>query len=74
MDLEQKGNETLYYTIEDVMKMTGSKYDKCSEIVRNLNKKYKKEFPLAETIQGKILKWFYEKAMGIQEKEFKGGV
>lgn len=58
-----------YYTAKDIEEMTGSKLNKSYEIVRNLNKKYKKRFPDCELIQGKVPKWFFHEVMGIKKEE-----
>ncbi len=56
-----------YYDVNDVMKMTGMKQQKSYDIIRELNKKYKKKFPDAEIIQGRVLKWFFDESMGIKK-------
>ena len=57
-----------YYKAEDVMQLTGAKINKAYEIIRNLNKKYKKRFPECELLQGKVPKWYFHEAMGLKEK------
>lgn len=57
-----------YYTVDDIQNITGTKQNKSYEIVRNLNKKYKKRFPDCELIQGKVPKWFFHEVMGIKEE------
>lgn len=58
-----------YYGVEDVMKITGAGQNKCYEIIRELNKQYKKKFPEAIMIQGQVAQWYFEEAMGFKEKE-----
>ena len=57
-----------YYKAEDVMQLTGAKINKAYEIIRNLNKKYKKRFPECELLQGKVPKWYFHEAMGLKEE------
>lgn len=62
-----------YYDVNDVMEMTNTKRNKSYEIIRNLNEKFKKNYPDAEIIQGKIRKDFYNRVMGKEIlKEEKG--
>lgn len=58
-----------YYTVEDVKKITGCKQNKSYEIIRELNKKFKKQYPNSVYIQGKVLKWFFNETMGIERKK-----
>ncbi len=58
----------VYYNFRDVMEITGAKENKAYEIIRNLNKKYKKKFPDCETLQGKVPKWWFYEAMGLKEE------
>ena len=58
-----------YYLVEDVMRMTGSKQNKAYEIIRELNKTFKKKYPDSIPIQGQVMKWFYDEAMGIKKEE-----
>lgn len=58
-----------YYTVEDVMRITGTKQNKSYEIIRELNKKFKKEFPKSVSIQGQVMKWYFDKSMGIERKD-----
>ena len=54
-----------YYTVEDVMEITGSGPNKSYEIIRKLRKSFEKKYPDAVSIQGKILKWYFDEMMGI---------
>ncbi|MCI8575822.1 MAG: hypothetical protein HFI09_05065 [Bacilli bacterium] len=56
-----------YYTVEDIKVITGAEQNKAYEIIRNLNKKYKKKFPECELLQGKVAKWYFHEAMGLKE-------
>ena len=56
-----------YYTVEDVMGITGAGQTKSYEIIRELNKKFKKMYPNAVYIQGKVLKTFFDECMGIKK-------
>lgn len=58
-----------YYNVEDIQKITGTSYSKSCEIIRNLNEKYKQDYPSSEIIRGKILKKYFDIAQGINEKE-----
>ncbi len=58
-----------YYGVKDVMEITGAKQTKCYDIIRELNKQYKKKFPEAIMIQGQVPQWYFEEAMGFKEKE-----
>ena len=58
-----------YYTVEDVKKITGCEQNKSYEIIRELNKKFKKQYPNSVYIQGKVLKWFFNETMGIERKK-----
>lgn len=60
-----------YYTFQDVMDITGCKENKAYEIIRNLNKKFKKKYPDAELLQAKVIKWWFHEAMGIREESYK---
>lgn len=65
-----------YYTVSEVIKITGAKENKAYQIIRNLNKKFKKKYPECEIIQGKVQKKFFHEAMGFEEEnileEYKG--
>lgn len=58
-----------YYTVTDVMEITGTKQNKAYEIIRQLWKKYKRKYPEAIFIQGKIPKWYFDKVMGLEREE-----
>ena len=58
-----------YYTVEDVKKITGCEQNKSYEIIRELNKKFKKQYPNSVYIRGKVLKWFFNETMGIERKK-----
>ncbi len=58
-----------YYTVEDVMKITGAGANKSYEIIRKLRKSFEKKYPDAVSIQGKILKWYFDETMGINGGE-----
>lgn len=60
-----------YYNVLDVQEITGAEVNKAYEIIRNLNKKYKKKYPDCEILQGKVLKTFFNEAMGIDVEEKK---
>ena len=57
-----------YYDVEDVMEITGKSQNKAYEIIRELNKLFRKEFPKSIFIQGQIPKWYFEEAMGFKGK------
>ncbi len=56
-----------YYTVEDVMTITGAGQTKSYEIIRELNNKFKKMYPNSVYIQGKVLKTFFDECMGIKK-------
>lgn len=56
-----------YYTVEDVMNITGTSQNKSYEIIRELNNKFKKMYPNAVDIQGKVLKTFFDECMGTKK-------
>ncbi len=58
-----------YYTVEDVKRITGCEQNKSYEIIRELNKKFRKLYPNAVYIQGKVMKWFFDETMGIERKD-----
>lgn len=58
-----------YYTVEDVMEITGAGENKSYEIIRKLRQSFEKKYPDAVSIQGKILKWYFDEAMGINGGE-----
>lgn len=55
-----------YYNVEDVMDITGEGQNKCYEIIRELNKTFKIDYPDSVSIQGKILKSYFDEKMGIK--------
>lgn len=61
-----------YYNVTDVMKITGTNQSKAYDIIRNLQKEFKKKYPNAIFIQGKILKTFFDECMGIKEENIEG--
>lgn len=61
-----------YYNVTDVMEITGTKQNKAYDIIRNLQKEFKKKYPNAVFIQGKILKTFFDECMGIKEESIEG--
>lgn len=56
-----------YYDVNDVMRITGCEISKAYEIIRELNKKFKKKYPDSVPILGKIVKWYFDEAMGIKK-------
>lgn len=69
--LEQvkKEKNMKYYTVQDIMEITGSKQNKAYEIIRQLWKKYKRKYPEAIFIQGKIPKWYFDSVMGFEKEK-----
>lgn len=53
-----------YYNVNDVMEITGAKQNKAYEIIRELQKSFKKKYPDAVFMQGKILKTYFDETMG----------
>ena len=58
-----------YYNVQDVMEMTQKSQNKAYEIIRQLNKQFKKKYPEMVPIQGQVMKWYFDEAMGIERKE-----
>ena len=58
-----------YYSVEDVMEITGTGPNKSYEIIRKLRKSFEKKYPDAVSIHGKILKWYFDEMMGINGGE-----
>jgi len=58
-----------YYNVQDVMEMTQKSQNKAYEIIRQLNKQFKKKYPESVPIQGQVMKWYFDEAMGIERKE-----
>lgn len=56
-----------YYNVKDVMKITGEGINKCYQIIRELNLQFKKDYPQSVSIQGKILKKYFDEKMGIKK-------
>ena len=56
-----------YYTVADVMNITGEGINKCYQIIRELNLQFKKDYPQSVSIQGKILKKYFDEKMGIKK-------
>ena len=56
-----------YYKAEDVMQLTGAKINKAYEIIRNLNKKYKKDL-FHFVYRKRVPKWYFHEAMGLKEE------
>lgn len=60
-----------YYEVSDVMKITGASQNKSYEIIRELNKVFKKEYPDSVPIQGKVLKWYFDEKNGYKKRLLK---
>lgn len=58
-----------YYNVTQVMEITGVKENKAYQIIRELNKTFKRKFPDSISIQGKIPKWFFDECMGQKKTE-----
>lgn len=58
-----------YYNVTQVMEITGVKKNKAYEIIRELNKTFKRKFPDSISIQGKIPKWFFDECMAQKKTE-----
>lgn len=57
-----------YYTVDDIVQITGYVQNKAYAIIRELNKKYKKEYPDAILMRGRIPRWFYDEKMGTNKE------
>jgi len=58
-----------FYNVDDVMEITGTSQNKAYDIIRNLQKKFYKRYPEAVFMQGKIVKWYFDEAMGIEKEQ-----
>lgn len=54
-----------YYNAKDVMEITGCGQNKSYQIIRELNKSFKKKYPNSIPIQGLIPIWYFEESQGI---------
>ena len=54
-----------YYNFEDIIELTGCSQSKAYEIIRKLNEQYKKKYPESISIRGKVPKWYFNEAMGL---------
>ena len=52
-----------YYNAKDIQKVVECSQSLAYEIIRKLKEKFKKEYPDAITIEGKIPIWYFEKIM-----------
>lgn len=59
----------MYYNVQDLIDITGLSQNKCYEMIRELNKSFKKEYPYAVLSQGHIPKWWFEQCMGLKREE-----
>ena len=59
--------QDLYYTPEDIGKITGYKYGKCCDLIRKLNAQLEKEYPKTITLRGQIPKWYFDKKTMVLE-------
>lgn len=59
-----------YYNADDIVEITGVGKNKAYDIIRTLQKQFKKQFPDSVFIQGKIAKWYFDETMGINKGEF----
>ena len=42
-------------------------YYTAADVIRQLNKSFKAEYPKSVPIQGKVLKWYFDEKMGIKK-------
>lgn len=59
----------MYYNVADLIDITGLSQNKCYEMIRELNKSFKKEYPNAVLAQGHVPRWWFEQCMGIKKGE-----
>lgn len=52
-----------YYNAKDVQEITGGSQNNAYEIIRKLRESFKRKFPEAIDIQGKIPIWYFEEIM-----------
>lgn len=60
--------EKTYYNYKDVIEITGCSQSLAYSIIRQLRESFKKKYPEAITIQGKIPKWYFEEKMMNKKK------
>jgi hypothetical protein len=58
-----------YYNVKDVMEITGKSQNKSYKIIQQLNKQFKKKYPDSIPIQGSVPTWYFDKAIGLEEKD-----
>ena len=56
-----------YYNANDIVEITGVGKNKAYEIIRELQKQFKKQFPNSVSIQGKIATWYIDETMGFNK-------
>lgn len=52
-----------YYNAKDIQKITGASQSLAYEIIRKLRESFKKKYPEAIQIQGRIPIWYFEQTM-----------
>lgn len=57
-----------YYNASDVKQITGCSQSLAYEIIRKLKESFKKKYPNAISIQGKIPIWYFEEMMMNKKK------
>ncbi len=60
-----------YYTVRDVMEITGASQNLSYEIIRKLRKSFQKKYPESISLQGKIPKWYFDETMMFEKREEK---
>ncbi len=58
-----------YYNVNDVQEIVGVGQSMAYTIIRRLRESFKKKYPDAIQIQGKIPIWYFEKMMKIKEEK-----
>lgn len=61
-----------FYSPKEIEEITGYKYGKCCDLIRNLNKKLAKEYPGTITLRGRVPAWYFEKKVMLKESTQKG--
>lgn len=56
-----------YYTVSDIMKITGFKKSYSYKLLQDLIKKFKEEYPDSIVLEARVPKWYFEKKLKNRE-------
>lgn len=63
-----------FYTVKDLVEMTGYASSKCYRLIDNLNKKLKEQYPDLVIFKGRILKSVWDKQFEMNEDSDKNEI